>query len=142
MNEQVRENYLSGSSLILPSGWRLGPNNPSPLSASNFIVQGRGACILQTACRKIDEAGLMIIFTMHDEIAVLCNTKDEENVCKVMKLHMLDAASDVLGEPGMKIGEPEILRHGDWWTDHSDKAIKGWGKIGKYFENLKNTKIF
>lgn len=131
---EIQEYYSEYKfSQILTNGWRLGPNNPSRLSAANFHVQGRGACILQEACKRIHDAGLRIIFTMHDEIAVECNDKDVENVIAIMRTAMLDAAEFVLGETGMKVGAPEIIRHGDWWNKHSNKAEKGWKLFEKYF---------
>jgi hypothetical protein len=118
---------------ILPCGWRLGPDNPSQLSAGNFLVQGRGSCILHRACKLLHEAKLDIIFTMHDEIGVICNDHDADKVSELMRKLMLQASEDVSGEPGMKIGAPEIVRHGMWWNNHSGRAEKSWKSLKKYF---------
>ena len=137
-NEQMVDMYYNGSSLLLPNGWRLGFNNPSRLSTGNFAVQGRGAAILQQACKLIDEAGLQIIFTMHDEIACLCQDKDKENVGEIMVDLMKKAAANVLGEEGMKIGKPEIVTHGQWWNTHSKKATRAWVTFEPHFKDLQD----
>jgi hypothetical protein len=131
--DRLREEYKEQKTpLMLANGWRLGVDQFSPLSASNFPSQGSGACILQRACKLLDDAGLQVIFTVHDEIACQCKASNAQNVASKMRECMLQASKDVLGEDGMKIGNPEIINHGDWWL-HSDKAERSWEKLKKYF---------
>jgi len=131
--DRIRSEYKDNKiPQLLCNGWRLGTDNPSPLSAGNFPVQGTGSVILMRACEALDEAGIEVIFSMHDEIAFECADAEAEALAEKAKKIMIEAATTVLQEPGMKVGAPEIIRHGDWWM-HSDRAVKGWERFKKYF---------
>jgi hypothetical protein len=133
MQKQVRSKYRDGYSLCLPSGWRMGVDNPSALSAGNLPVQGLGSCILQRACKLMDEAGLIIIATLHDAITLYCDDEDAEEVAKIATQIMKDASEYYLGEQGMKVGHAEIVRHGELWL-HSDRAQSAWERLKINFE--------
>jgi hypothetical protein len=129
---RLKAEYQSKVNIVLPNGWRLGKDSQSILSACNVPVQGTGSCILQEACKRIDDAGIDVIATMHDAITVYCKEAEAETVAETMKQQMIDAAEAVLGKRGMKVGAPEIIKHGDWWQ-HGSKGKKDWELYKKYF---------
>jgi hypothetical protein len=134
MHEQLRQGYQKHLGIQLQNGWRIGPDNPSILSLSNFPVQGTGSCILQEACKRIDAEDIVILATMHDSILAYCKDEHADAVGKCMQEKMIEASDFVLGEKGMKVGAPEIVRHGDYWLH--GKGVRDWPRYSKYFENL------
>jgi len=133
--KETRDFYSRGTGLMLSSGWRIGHDNPSVLSASNFPIQGAGAVILQRACRLMDEAGLTVIATLHDAVSVYCKEDEAQEVARKGAELMKQASFDVLGEWGMRVGPPEIIRHGQIWC-HSPRAKEAWDKLSANFEGL------
>lgn len=136
--DELKEAYNDESTpmgIMLQDHWRMGPDNPSVLSASNLPIQGLGSVILREACKLADKEGIIIVATLHDAITAYCKEEEAEYVAerltKVMKL----AAERVLGEKGMKVGHPEIIRHGELWL-HSDRAKANWNKLEKYFKKV------
>lgn len=134
MVERLRDEYKIGYPLALPGGWRMGINNPSVVSASNLPIQGVGAVILQEACRLIDKSKIKgaIIATLHDALTLYCREEDAENVAAQAGGLMKQAAFNILGKQGMKVGKPEIIKHGELWL-HSDKAVTAWDKLKTHF---------
>ena len=110
----------------------MGPDNPSVLSAGNVPIQGLGSVILREACRELDKAGYKVIATLHDAVTLYADEKDAEEVAEKAKAIMEKAAENVLGESGMRVGEPEILHHGEIWL-HSERAVKDWEKLKTSF---------
>jgi len=112
----------------------MGINNPSVVSASNLPIQGVGAVILQEACRLIDKSKIKgaIIATLHDALTLYCREEDAENVAAQAGGLMKQAAFNILGKQGMKVGKPEIIKHGELWL-HSDKAVTAWDKLKTHF---------
>ena len=129
---EIKNAYKLKNSILLPDGWRMGPDNPSVLSAGNVPVQGLGSVILREACRELDKAGYKVIATLHDAVTLYADEKDAEEVAEKAKAIMEKAAENVLGESGMRVGEPEILHHGEIWL-HSERAVKDWEKLKKSF---------
>lgn len=134
LREDLIREYKSGMPLILQNGWRLGASNPSPLSVANLPIQGTGSVILQRLCELADEAGLVIIATLHDAVTLICDDADAEAVAEKGREVMLQAAKEILGIDGMKVGAPEIIRHGDLWL-HSDRAKSAWEGLKEYFND-------
>jgi hypothetical protein len=132
--QNLREIYQSGTPLALPGGWRMGRDNPSVISASNLPVQGVGSVILQEACRLMDQAGLVVIATLHDAITIQCQEVDINKTGTMASNLMRQAASNILGIPGMKVGMAEIIRNGEVWL-HSERAKTVWNQLKQYFED-------
>lgn len=51
-------------------GWILFKDNPNPLSIGNWPIQTAGAVIMREAVRLAQDAGLEIIFTLHDALYI------------------------------------------------------------------------
>lgn len=118
--------------IMLVDGWRMGTDNPSPLSAGNLPIQGLGSVILREACKMLDDAGIYVIATLHDAVTVYCKEEEADEIGKQTSLIMQEAAKKILGEYGMKVGHPEILKHGELWL-HSEKAQAHWAKLKSHF---------
>ncbi len=70
--KSVIQNYEIAKYLRLPDGWHMFGDNPSHRSAANMPLQGAGACIMRLAVMLAQDAGLNIIFTLHDAIYLMC----------------------------------------------------------------------
>ena len=85
----------------------------------NFPIQGTGSVILAKVARDFEREGIRTIATIHDAVVFEVDEGDMETIKKARDL-MKDAADYVLnvqeGEEGMKVGEPEIIKHGEIWT--------------------------
>ena len=85
----------------------------------NFPIQGTGSVILAKVARDFEREGIRTIATIHDAVVFEVDEGDMETIKKARDL-MKNAADYVLnvqeGEEGMKVGEPEIIKHGEIWT--------------------------
>ena len=85
----------------------------------NFPIQGTGSVILAKVARDFEREGIRTIATIHDAVVFEVDEGDMETIYKARDL-MKNAADYVLnvqeGEEGMKVGEPEIIKHGEIWT--------------------------
>lgn len=85
----------------------------------NYPIQGTGSVILAKVARDFEREGIRTIATIHDAVVFEVDEGDMETIYKARDL-MKDAADYVLnvqeGEEGMKVGEPEIIKHGEVWT--------------------------
>lgn len=105
--------------------WRLLRSFNSPL---NFPIQGTGAVILHKLVQRLESEGVRTLATIHDAVFFEVDEGDFTAIDRVKTL-MIETANGVLGvapgEPGIKVGEPEIIRHGDVWTpehEYDDQA--------------------
>ena len=85
----------------------------------NYPIQGTGSVILEKVARDFERAGIRTIATIHDAVVFEVDEGDMDTIQKAREM-MKDAADYVLnvqeGEEGMKVGEPEIIKHGEIWT--------------------------
>ena len=85
----------------------------------NYPIQGTGSVILSKVARDFEREGIRTIATIHDAVVFEVDEGDMETIQKAREM-MKDAADYVLnvqeGEEGMKVGEPEIIKHGEIWT--------------------------
>lgn len=85
----------------------------------NYPIQGTGSVILAKVARDFERAGIRTIATIHDAVVFEVDEGDMDTIQKAHTL-MKEAADYVLnvqeGEEGMKVGEPEIVKHGEIWT--------------------------
>ena len=85
----------------------------------NYPIQGTGSVILAHVARDFEREGIRTIATIHDAVVFEVDEGDMDTIHKARDL-MKDAADYVLnvqeGEEGMKVGEPEIVKHGEIWT--------------------------
>ena len=85
----------------------------------NYPIQGTGSVILSKVARDFEREGIRTIATIHDAVVFEVDEGDMETIQKARNM-MKNAADYVLnvqeGEEGMKVGEPEIIKHGEIWT--------------------------
>lgn len=85
----------------------------------NYPIQGTGSAILARVARDFEREGIRTIATIHDAVVFEVDEGDMETIYKARDL-MKNAADYVLnvqdGGGGMKVGEPEIIKHGEIWT--------------------------
>jgi DNA polymerase I-like protein with 3'-5' exonuclease and polymerase domains len=67
----VIAHYREAKQIKLPDGWYMFGDNPSFRSAANMPLQGAGACIMRKAVALAQDAGLNIIFTLHDALYIM-----------------------------------------------------------------------
>ena len=85
----------------------------------NFPIQGTGSAILAKVARDFEREGIRTIATIHDAVVFEVDEGDIDTIQKARNM-MKNAADYVLnvqeGEEGMRVGEPEIIKHGEIWT--------------------------
>lgn len=85
----------------------------------NYPIQGTGSAILARVARDFEREGIRTIATIHDAVVFEVDEGDMKTIYKARDL-MKNAADYILnvqgGEGGMKVGEPEIIKHGEIWT--------------------------
>ena len=85
----------------------------------NFPIQGMGSAILAKVARDFEREGIRTLATIHDAVVFEVDEGDIDTIQKARNM-MKNAADYVLnvqeGEEGMRVGEPEIIKHGEIWT--------------------------
>ncbi len=125
--------------LWLQTGWHtILPLDTRKLSMNaplNFPIQAMGAAILHALAVEMEKKGIHTFATIHDAIFFMVDEGDYDSI-KAVSESMVSVANRVLGVPegqrGIKIGEPEIVRHGEIWTpehvfDEEAKKIISYG---------------
>jgi len=68
--EEIATRYESDRYLQLPCGWCMFGDNPNMRSVSNMPIQGWGSSIMRKAVEFAQDAGLDVIYTLHDAIYI------------------------------------------------------------------------
>ena len=124
--------------IIIRSKGRPGERMKNATSIGNFPIQGMGAVILRQLVREIAEniPKAELLATIHDAVFFMVDEGDMLTIEQVSKT-MKDVANRCLGVPegqdGMKVGEPDIIKHGEIWVPegYMDEAIELL-KLGGY----------
>lgn len=72
------EEYEVRKYVRLKDGFYMLGNNPNPRSTGNMPVQGMGAAIMRKAVQLAQDAGLDVIFTLHDALYIMFKSDDLE----------------------------------------------------------------
>lgn len=83
-SEEIIETYHKQKYIKLPCGWYMWDRNPNDRSAANCPVQGFGASIMRLAVAYAQEAGLKVVYTLHDCLYIECNTGEENESVKLL----------------------------------------------------------
>jgi hypothetical protein len=70
------EEYKVRKYVRLRDGFYMHGNNPNPRSVGNMPVQGMGAAIMRKAVQLAQDAGLNVIFTLHDALYIMFDSND------------------------------------------------------------------
>ena len=136
--DRVWERYRDeGRPLKLYDGWYLDTHNVSKMSVLNFPVQGAGSAMMRFAIDEIIGKGVRMICPVHDSFVFQCKDSELESHCAIVKQAMLNASLKVLGRGGMRVGEPDILRHGEYWR--TEKNAKTLERFSKFFDDPKEN---
>jgi len=134
----------------LPCGWYMWGDNPNPRSVGNIPIQGLGSSILRKAVALAQDAGLEVIFTLHDAVYVEYDAHDMEAINILYKamheafwhylnkrhIKTVDIRMDVFtwsldySEGVEKVGDISV-ELGKIYLD--DKGAKDYKKYSKYF---------
>jgi hypothetical protein len=75
-NDKIKYFYERNGYLRLPDGWILFGDNENFRSVCNFPIQGLGSSILRKAIALAQDAGLNVIFSLHDAIYIEYDAND------------------------------------------------------------------
>lgn len=105
---------------------REGEDAPSQLSIGNSPVQGLGAAILRAAVHALmtdpSTRRASLVATVHDAVWMEISEGDYDVITAASEI-MRTTADRLCGATGMRVGEPQIIRHGELWTpDHAHDA--------------------
>ena len=116
---QVATSYfVHKQPIVLPCGWYLasGRRERDKLSVLNVPIQGRGSSIMRLALDKLLDEAVELVAPVHDADIYLVRIEDLDQVNEIAKRCMIEASDEVLGLPGMRVGDPEIVKHGEIWV--------------------------
>jgi len=132
--EELWERYrFEQRPLFLRDGWYLDIDQLSRLSALNFPVQGTGSSMMRVCIDELYDEGIELICPVHDSMIVECDEEKADQVTEIVTRCMLSSSAKILGADGMRVGEPEIVRHGEYWE--TEKNVYDLPKFKKYFES-------
>lgn len=117
--------------LIIRSKGRPGERMKNATSIGNFPIQGLGGTILRQLVREVAEnvPKAELLATIHDAVFFMVDEGDRATIDDVAEA-MKRVANRCLGVPegqdGMKVGEPDIIEHGEIWVPdgYMDEALE------------------
>lgn len=104
----------------LPDGYICGytPATANQTSVGNWPFQSAGGQILRELVAALYDQGVDVRATIHDAVFFMVDAGDMGTIARVAET-MRTTANRVLNVPkgwSMKVGEPDIIAHGDVWT--------------------------
>ncbi len=114
--ETIRD-YKEDGCLKLQDGWVMWGDNDNLRSVGNFPIQGTGSVILRKAVALCQDAGLRVLYTVHDSICVEFPESKMESV-KTLRDCMISAFRQVM-EPYGQVIDVGIDGH-VWSRDFCD----------------------
>ena len=140
-NRKTKLSGRCGLPFSFPDGWLIdtayAPGRSqragSETAGINAFFQGWGAYILRQlaiALCELEDAGypFQVVATIHDAIAFVVRENDYDTISKVRSTmqEVADALLEVprTKRPFMRVGEPEIIRHGEIWCPEADNIAK------------------
>ena len=78
--EKTISDYYAKKYLRLPDGFYIWKDNPNFRSVGNAGIQGFGAAIMRKAVQLAQDAGLNVIFTLHDALYIMFKSDDLESM--------------------------------------------------------------
>lgn len=138
--------------VALPDGWicrsafhsGIDASKPTHTSIQNWPFQAYGGYILRCIAKEIVNIKTITpIATMHDAVMFMVDAGDYASIEAVKKI-MIETANKCLcvDTPIIKVGEPEIIKHGEPWTpEHEfDKDFFDILEAGRKVEGVKEYK--
>ena len=97
----IRE-YESEQFLSLPDGWTMWGDNDNRRSVGNFPVQGAGAYVMRRAVAMAQDAGLRVIYTLHDSLTIEFDSARVDQVVLLRRV-MADAFESCMAAYGKTV---------------------------------------
>jgi hypothetical protein len=143
--ERSIRSYYDNKYLRLPDGFFMFGDNPNFRSVGNAGLQGFGACIMRKAVQLAQNAGLDVIFTLHDALYIMFPSDDLEAM-DTLKRCMFEAFVYYFDEKS-KVNAGLIRMDGKVWSlDYEDGEMitKGNFKVEsqKYFVDKRSKKQY
>lgn len=143
--DRLWERYRSGKPVSLADGWYLDLHSDSKLSTLNMPVQGSGSAIMRQMIDILLGLGIKVVCPVHDSVIYECREEEAESIAKIVGDAMLEACYRVCGEHGMRVGQADVLRHGEFWeTEKNAEALRSnrkymefapeFGKVESYLD--------
>jgi hypothetical protein len=143
--ERSIRSYYDNKYLRLPDGFYMFGDNPNFRSVGNAGLQGFGACIMRKAVQLAQNAGLNVIYTLHDALYIMFPSDDLEAM-DTLKRCMFEAFVYYFDEKA-KVNAGLIRMDGKVWSlDYEDGEMitKGNFKLEsqKYFVDKRSKKQY
>ena len=144
--EKSIESYFVKDKFIrLPDGFYMFGSNDNFRSVGNVPLQGFGACIMRKAVQLAQDAGLNVIFTLHDALYIMFDSDDLEAM-DTLKKCMYEAFLFYFDDR-QKVAASLIRMDGKVWSqDYQDGEMitKGNFKLEsqKYFVDKRSKKQY
>ena len=158
--ERTIDSYYASKYLRLPDGFYMFGSNDNFRSVGNVPLQGFGACIMRKAVQLAQDAGLNVIFTLHDALYIMFKSDDLESM-DTLKRCMHEAFVFYFND-GQKKSASLIRMDGKVWSeDYQDgemitkdnfvvesqkyfvdkRAKKQYSQFSRYFKQNLNLEL-
>jgi hypothetical protein len=121
--DSIRFDYTRRRYHRLPDGWTIFGDNDNARSVSNVPIQGFGSCILRKAIEFCQDAGLKVIYPLHDALYI---EYPSDNIEKIdIFAECMRKAFSFYFEDDMKKAAYELIRldANIWSPDYEDGEI-------------------
>jgi DNA polymerase-1 len=122
--------YGDEGHIRLPCGWYMFGDNDNFRSVGNVPIQGLGACIMRKAVELAQDAGLTVIFTLHDAIYIEYDTGDYSALDTLKRC--MEEAFVFYFEGEMKEAAKMIRVEGNTWGEEFPEARLFQDEEGKW----------
>ena len=120
---KLQRDYKIRKHIKLPDGWYIWGDNNNFRSIGNVPIQGLGSCIMRKAVELAQDAGLDIIYTLHDALYIQFDTGDNKAINILASC--MDKAFRFYFEDEMKKVATVRLDADIWSKDFPDE-VKKW----------------
>ena len=109
-------------------GWMMFNGNKNSLSIKNFLVQGTGASTMRKALVRCVDAGLKVLYPLHDALYFICDDEDVAETIETAKRCMQEANKSYINiEIRMDVDKHS---HDEIWVEY--RGRNDWEKLKKY----------
>ncbi len=128
--KELIDTYGDERHIRLPCGWYMFGDNDNFRSVGNVPIQGLGACIMRKAVELAQDAGLTVIFTLHDAIYIEYDTGDYGALDTLKKC--MEEAFIFYFDGEMKEAAKMIRVDGNTWGDEFPEGKLFQDEEGKW----------
>jgi DNA polymerase-1 len=143
--EKTIQDYYTRKYIKLPDGFYMWGDNPNFRSVGNVPLQGFGACIMRKAVQLAQDAGLNVIFTLHDALYIMFKSDDLEAM-DTLKRCMFEAFIFYFNERTKENAKLIRMDGKVWSLDYEDGEMitKGNFKVEsqKFFVDKRSKKQY